>query len=79
MLEEKLTDASRGHSEDMVRLGFFAHQSPIEDKRTPAMRARKAGYSGGFAGENIAAGFSTPELAHDGFVNSPSHLPPPCP
>lgn len=72
-LEEKLTKAALGHSEDMKRLGFFAHESPIEEKRTPAMRARKAGYTGGWAGENIAAGYNNPMAAYNGWFGSDGH------
>ena len=31
----KLCAAARDHSKDMATLGFFAHESPVEGKRTP--------------------------------------------
>ena len=72
-LQENLTKASRGHCEDMKRLGFFAHESPIKEKRSPAMRARLAGYGGGFSGECIAAGYPHSGAAYDGWFSSDGH------
>ena len=72
-LEEKLSAAAEGHCADMKNLGFFAHSSPIEEKRTPGMRARKAGYKGGFRGENIAMGYSNPRAAYQGWFGSDGH------
>lgn len=40
---------------------------------TPAQRAQAAGYSSGFVGENIAAGYDTPEQVVDGWMKSPGH------
>ena len=45
-LEEKLSAAAEGHSADMVRLGFFAHESPVPNKRTPWDRAKMAEFEG---------------------------------
>ncbi len=52
-LEEHLATAARGHSEDMVRLNFFDHTSPVPGKSSPAERARLAGFTGPGTGENI--------------------------
>lgn len=70
-LDEKLSNAARGHSEDMVRLGFFAHESPVEGKKTPWDRAAKAGTSA--SGENIYAGSTNPQAAYDGWFASDGH------
>ncbi len=70
-IDPKLCVASQGHSEDMQRLGFFAHESPVEGKRTPGDRAAKAGTSGG--AENIARGQRTAKGANQGWWYSPGH------
>jgi hypothetical protein len=38
-IEEKLSDAATGHSSDMASKGFFAHESPVPNKKTPWDRA----------------------------------------
>jgi uncharacterized protein YkwD len=53
-IDVKLCTAARGHSDDMRRLNFFSHTSPVPGKETPGKRAALAGTSGG--AENIAAG-----------------------
>lgn len=70
-LDPKLCNASRGHSEDMVRLGFFAHESPVAGKETPGKRAALAGTSGG--AENIYMGSPKPEDANGAWWHSPGH------
>jgi len=58
MMNEKLLKCSRGHSTDMKTNNYFAHDCPIpghEAHRTPALRAKIAGYGGGVS-ENIARG-----------------------
>ncbi|MCR9244184.1 MAG: CAP domain-containing protein [bacterium] len=66
-----LGNAARGHSEDMKRLNFFSHTSPIEKKKTPGMRAALAGTSGG--AENIANGHQTGAGAVEAWWYSPGH------
>jgi len=73
MLEEKLSDASRGHSEDMARLGFFAHESPVADKKSPWDRAKLAGFQGNAGGENIYMGSTSHSAAYDGWFGSDGH------
>ncbi len=70
-IDQKLAAAARDHAEDMHRLGFFSHTSPIEGKRTPGERAARAGTSGG--AENIAAGQSTGRGAIEAWWYSPGH------
>lgn len=72
-LEEKLSAAADGHSSDMARLGFFAHESPVEGKKTPWDRARLAGFQGNASGENIFAGSASPAAAYSGWFGSDGH------
>jgi uncharacterized protein YkwD len=72
-LDEKLCDAAKGHSSDMARLGFFAHESPVPEKKTPWDRARKAGFSGNASGENIFMGSAEPQSAYNGWFGSDGH------
>jgi hypothetical protein len=70
-IDEKLGNAARDHSKDMVNLGFFAHESPVEGKKTPYDRASRAGTSA--SSENIAQGHGTGEGAIEGWWYSPGH------
>jgi uncharacterized protein YkwD len=72
-LEEKLSAAAAGHSADMARLGFFAHESPVEGKKSPWDRARLAGFQGNASGENIFAGSASPAAAYHGWFGSDGH------
>lgn len=72
-LEEKLSDACRGHSADMAKLGFFAHESPVPDKKTPWDRARLAGFAGNGSGENIFMGSTDHNAAYGGWFASDGH------
>lgn len=46
-MDDRLVVASRKHSQEMQDLNYFAHISPVEENRTPSMRASKEGYTGG--------------------------------
>lgn len=70
-IDVKLCDASRDHSNDMRTLGFFAHESPVEGKKTPWDRAARFGTSAG--AENIAAGQTTGAGANRAWWYSPGH------
>lgn len=70
-IDPKLTLAARDHSQDMLRLGFFSHTSPIDGKQSPGQRAARFGTSGG--AENIAAGQSTGAGAIRAWWYSPGH------
>ncbi len=67
-----LTDCARGHSAEMTQLGYFAHESPNPDRRSPSDRARLAGYPGG-AAENISLGSPAPMATHIAWYNSSGH------
>jgi uncharacterized protein YkwD len=71
-LHDALGRASRGHCEDMVRLGFFSHTSPVPGKESPMDRVRLAGMKPAGVSENIAINGSA-EGAHNGWVHSPGH------
>lgn len=70
LIDPKLCDAARDHSEDMAKLGFFAHESPVEGKKTPWDRAKNFGTSG--RAENIAINGST-SGANQAWFYSPGH------
>lgn len=72
ILDEKLSIASLGHSQEMAALGFFAHESPREENRTPVIRARNAG-SDRFAGECIFMGSASPADAEQAWWYSCGH------
>lgn len=71
LIDSKLCDASRGHSEDMAKNNFFAHESPIAGKKTPWDRAANEGTKA--SGENIYMGSTSPASANKGWFYSPGH------
>lgn len=68
--DDRLRAVARAHSEEMFRLGYFAHDSPVSG--SPFDRLRRAGISYVAAGENLAYA-PTVEAAHRGLMNSPEH------
>jgi len=66
-----LVTSARLHSEDMAANNYFSHTSL--DGRTPSTRMRAAGFNGTVMGENIAAGYTTPESVVQAWMNSPGH------
>jgi uncharacterized protein YkwD len=64
--DERLATASRDHSEDMGLQGYFSHDSL--DGRHFFERILDAGYAYSYCGENIAAGYSTPEAVVQGWM-----------
>jgi uncharacterized protein YkwD len=72
-IHDQLTHAARGHSEDMSRLGFFDHFSPVPGKRAPADRIRAEGYPLAGASENIHRGSGDPMGAHLSWRGSSGH------
>lgn len=65
-----LTGVARAHSEEMFRLGYFAHDSPVTG--TPADRLAAAGVRYLLMGENLAFA-PTLEIAHERLIGSPTH------
>lgn len=66
-----LRTAAYLHSKDMADNGYFSHTG-LNGSRFWE-RAQDAGYDGFAAGENIAAGYRTPEAVMTGWMNSPGH------
>ena len=68
---EELTVAARLHSQDMGDNNYFSHTS--QDGRAFNERILEAGYDYAAGGENIAAGYSTPEAVVAGWMDSDGH------
>ena len=71
LIDLLLVNASRGHSGDMRRLGFFSHNSPVSGKYDFMARARQAGASA--SGENIYMGPNSGNAANSAWINSDGH------
>ena len=69
--QSQLGIAARLHSADMACNDFFSHTG--SDGSSPADRIMRQGYSGYYFGENIAAGYSTPESVVNAWMNSAGH------
>jgi uncharacterized protein YkwD len=52
-----LEKAAKGHSDDMVRYGFFSHASTVKGKETVSKRLALAGIVNAASAENIAESF----------------------
>lgn len=63
--------AARGHSDDMATHNYFSHTGL--DGSSPGDRITEAGYVWNAYGENIAAGYATPEEAMEAWMNSSGH------
>ncbi|ADO70971.1 CAP domain-containing protein [Stigmatella aurantiaca] len=71
-LDTRLRCASRKHSKDMAVNNFFSHTGT--GNTTPWDRMASAGYTSyTSAGENIAAGQTTPAAVVTGWMNSTGH------
>jgi uncharacterized protein YkwD len=70
-LNLKLTNSAQTHSEDMALRDFFNHTglngSSVRD------RTLQQGYESSYVGENIAAGYSTPETVVQAWMDSEGH------
>ena len=73
LLAERLSEAAYGHSEEMINLNYFAHESPVAKNKSPWDRARNAKFEGSAAGENIFAGSEAPAEAYGGWWSSDGH------
>lgn len=71
VIDLKLCMAARDHSQDMERLKFFAHDSPVPGKSTPWDRAKRMGTSA--SGENIYVGSTDGRAANEAWFHSPGH------
>jgi uncharacterized protein YkwD len=72
-LDEALSKAASNHSSEMIRLGYFAHESPVPENKTPWIRAKNAGFQGNASGENIFMGSGAPDAAFGGWWGSDGH------
>ncbi|MEV0196419.1 CAP domain-containing protein [Nonomuraea sp. NPDC050691] len=69
-VDSRLTRSARAHSMEMASHGRFEHGSP--DGASPWDRMERAGYRAG-AAENIGRGYSSPEEAVEGWLDSRDH------
>ena len=65
-----LVKTARMKSSDMIKNGYFAHQSPTYGSPFDLMKSQGVTYR--YAGENLA-GASSVERAHTNLMNSPGH------
>jgi uncharacterized protein YkwD len=70
-LDTRLRCAARVHSKDMGTNNFFSHTG--SNGSTPWQRITNAGYVYSTAGENIAAGYSSPSAVVDSWMKSTGH------
>jgi uncharacterized protein YkwD len=70
-LNVELNAAALNHSTDMALRDYFSHTG--SDGSSAGDRMRQAGYVSNAWGENIAAGYATPEQVVQGWINSPGH------
>jgi uncharacterized protein YkwD len=68
--DDRLVPVARQHSEEMFKLKYFAHQSPVSG--SPFDRLRAAGITYSRAGENLAYAQSV-SVAHRGLMQSQGH------
>ncbi|MFC4507827.1 MULTISPECIES: CAP domain-containing protein [Streptomyces] len=67
----KLTKAAQDHSQDMADHENMSHTG--SDGSSMSDRLSRVGYKFRSAGENVAAGYNTPESVMDGWMNSSGH------
>lgn len=71
VVDLRVLAAARAHCDEMERLGYFGHISPVAERRTPYDRMRLAGYGHG-GSENIATNDSATG-AHSAWLHSSGH------
>ena len=69
-VNDELATAARLHSQDQATHDTMSHTG--SDGSSPWDRAERAGYQQAI-GENVAAGYRTPDAVMDGWMNSPGH------
>lgn len=70
-LNLKLNNVAQSHSQDMALCDYFSHTG--SNGCSSSDRVLNAGYNYSYVGENIAAGYATPEEVVQGWINSPGH------
>jgi len=68
--DERLVAVARAHSEEMFRLKYFSHESPVSGSPFDRLKAAQVSYSR--AGENLAYAQSV-AVAHRALMDSPGH------
>ena len=68
-LSQKLDQAADKYASRMATGDFFSHNDP--NGSTAFTRINAEGYNWTAAGENIAAGYSTPEQVVQGWIDGP--------
>jgi uncharacterized protein YkwD len=68
--DERLVPVARSHSEEMFKLKYFSHESPVTG--SPFDRLKAAGITYSRAGENLAYAQSV-SIAHRALIQSPGH------
>jgi len=68
--DDRLLPVARAHSEEMFKLKYFSHTSPVSG--SPFDRLKAAGITYKAAGENLAYAQSV-TVAHQGLMQSPDH------
>jgi uncharacterized protein YkwD len=70
-IDLRLCEAARDNSNDMERLKFFSHESPVPGKKTFGDRAMLAGTTA--SAENIFMGSTSGKTADEAWFHSPGH------
>ncbi|MCE9581273.1 MAG: hypothetical protein K8T20_02025 [Planctomycetes bacterium] len=70
---DKLAACARQHSEEMKKLDYFAHVSPVAKYATMTKRIGVAGFKSKWAGENLARGDDPPAVILQALQDSPGH------
>ena len=70
-IDSQLDTAANLHTDEMVQADLMSHQLPGEADLGD--RVSDTGYDWSRLGENVAAGYTTPEAVVDGWMNSPRH------
>jgi len=68
--DDRLLPVARQHSEEMFKLKYFSHQSPVSGSPFDRLKAANVTYAK--AGENLAYAQSV-TIAHRGLMDSPAH------
>ena len=73
--DEGLAQAARHHAEEMARLGYFSHTSPVGENATVGQRVARSGSFIGTLGENLAlvGEVNTAQTTTTGWLESPGH------
>lgn len=68
----QLRCASRKHAEDMARRNYFSHNTKGSGQ-TASERITASGFIWSTSGENIAAGYDSPDATSEGWLKSDGH------